>query len=436
MKAALHCRRWFIAAAGLWLGAVPLHAERHHPQESPASTPETPLAAAAARAGIDQPTPPPTPVPAPPPPAPEIAPPQAPSRSEVFAIREPFAISEYTPDDRRVREMVGRLILAVTRRDSVAAGWRSLVEPKDIVGIKISAAGHATGATHRAVIEAIIEGLRDAGVPVANILVWDREADDLRAAGYLDRNGRSTLSCAVLGIEPRVGYDPADTYTAPVLGKLIWGDLLFRGNFVPADAGLHGDTPMFLSDPLSGARPQPTPASNDSSPLDKLARENLSNVSHYCTILSHRITKIVNVPVFADNYYAGVGGALYNVTIPNVDNWRRLVGQPRYGVTAIPEMFSDPQVGGKVVLNIMDGLVAQIAGGPYFQPLYARQLATLYASRDAVALDSVVLRQIEGWRVQAKLPALKDAAGHVKMAGDMGLGNYEVDKIDLRNLAP
>ncbi len=113
------------------------------------------------------------------------------------------------------------------------------------------------------------------------------------------------------------------------------------------------------------------------------------------------MTKIINVPVFSDNIFAGLGGALYNVTIPNIDNWRRLVSPPRYGATAIPEMFSDPQLGGKVVLNVVDGLVAQIAGGPSFQPLYARQYATILMSRDAVALDSVVLRQIEGWRVQA-----------------------------------
>ena len=323
--------------------------------------------------------------------------------------------------------MVGRLILAITGKESVGAGWRSLVEPKDVVGIKISAAGGPSGATHRAVVEAIVEGLREAGVPAGNILVWDREAGELTAAGYLDREGRSTLNCAVQGITPRSGYDPADTYSAPVLGKLIWGDLLFQGQFVPADADIH-------SDPSAFTRAEPMTTGN-SAASSALAKENLSNVSHYCTILSHRVTKIINVPVFADNYFAGLGGALYNVTIPNVDNWRRLVGQPRYGITAIPEMFSDPQVGGKVALNFTDGLVAQIAGGPYFQPLYARQYATIYASRDAVALDSVVLHQLEGWRAQAQLPSLKDAASHVKIAGEMGIGNYASEKIDLHNLS-
>ena len=122
------------------------------------------------------------------------------------------------------------------------------------------------------------------------------------------------------------------------------------------------------------------------------------------------------------------------MTIPNTDNWRRLVGSPRYGATAIPEMFSDPAVGGKVVLNITDGLVAQLAGGPVFQPFYARHHATLYASKDAVALDAVTLRYLELWRTQAQLPLIKDAAAHVHNAGDIGLGNFAPEKIDLHKL--
>ncbi len=142
------------------------------------------------------------------------------------------------------------------------------------------------------------------------------------------------------------------------------------------------------------------------------------------------------MPVYADNLYTGIGGALYNVTIPNVDNWRRLVGPPRYGASAIPEMYSDPNVGGKVVLNIVDGLVAQIAGAPTFMPLYAKHHATLYASRDAVALDATLLRQLETWRKEAQLPALGESAEHVQAGGDAGLGNAAPDKIEVRAVNP
>ncbi len=386
--------------------------------------PDTPLASASAAQSRPEPTP-------------ALQPPTAPERSTVYSVHEAGAISEYTVNAGRVHSMVDRLVVAVTGKENAAAGWRSLVEPHDVVGIKISATGQASGATHRAVVETIIEGLRAAGVPESHIIVWDREADDLRAAGYLTKDGRSTLPCQVLAVEPRYGYDAKEVYSAPVLGKLIWGDLLFQGNAIAADLGLHADGPMPADNPLD-ARPTPTVDPNDSRAraAAALAKENLSNLSHYCTILSRKVTKIVNVPVFCDSYFAGIGGALYNVTIPNVDNWRRLVGPPRYGATAIPEMFSDPQLGGKVVFNLTDGLVAQIAGGPDFQPLYARQLGTLYASRDAVALDSVILRQLETWRARSHLPVLTETAVHVKTAAEIGLGNYDAEKIDLRALEP
>ena len=369
--------------------------------------------------------------------------PQAPERSFVYTAHDPAAIEHYETNHARVRSMVDRLVAATTGKESAAAGWRSLVEPKDVVGIKISAAGGAPGATHKDVVEAIVEGLEAAGVPKANILVWDRDAEDLHAAGYLARDERTpTFDCNVLAIEPKFGYDAKRIFRSPVLGKLIWGDLLFVGSPVPADLGLHDDIdPQGRSMPEAVRPREPaaaSPVNNPAVPGTKrnIRDENLSTESHYCTILSRRVTKVVNVPVYADNIYTGIGGALYNITIPNIDNWRRLVAPPRYGAGAIPEMYADPDVGGKVVLNIVDGLVAQIAGAPTFQPLYAKHHATIYASRDAVALDATLLRQLETWRKEAQLPALGEMAGHVQAAGDAGLGNANPDRIEVRTANP
>ncbi len=369
--------------------------------------------------------------------------PQAPARSLVYTAHDPAAIERYEPNRSRVRSMVDRLVAAATGRESAAAGWRSLVEPKDVVGIKISAAGGASGATHHAVVEAIVDGLEAAGVPKGNILVWDRDAEDLHAAGYLARDERTpTFDCNVLAIEPKYGYDAKRIFRSPVLGKLIWGDLLFVGNPVPADLGLHDEVDGTMRSPLESIRGRSpataTPAANSTSDAllgskKNIRDENLSTESHFCTILSKRVTKVVNVPVYADNLYTGIGGALYNVTIPNVDNWRRLVTAPQYGASAIPELYGDPDVGGKVVLNFCDGLVAQIAGAPTFNPLYAKHHATLYASRDAVALDATLLRQLETWRKEAQLPALGETAGHVQAAGEAGLGNASPDKIEVRS---
>ena len=142
--------------------------------------------------------------------------PEAPARSVVYTVHEAGAIEHYEADSARVRTMVDRLVLATTGKDSVPAAWRSLVDPKDIVGIKISATGGASGSTHHAVVATIVEGLKAAGVPVGNILVWDRDSEDLENAGYLSRDGHTSLfTCPVGGVAPRWGYGPRDTCSTP-----------------------------------------------------------------------------------------------------------------------------------------------------------------------------------------------------------------------------
>jgi hypothetical protein len=109
---------------------------------------------------------------------------------------------------------------------------------------------------------------------------------------------------------------------------------------------------------------------------------------------------------------------------------------PSYGGSSITEIYADPQIGQKVVLNLMDGLLAQYAGGPESQPGYAVPFATLYASRDPVAIDSIALRQLEIWRAKRKVPPIKELGAHVRFAGEMGLGNADPARIQIRDVGP
>src|SRR5205085_583491 len=129
----------------------------------------------------------------------------------------------------------------------------------------------------------------------------------------------------------------------------------------------------------------------------------------------------------------GIAGCPYNVTIPNIDNWRRFT-QSRYGHAAIPEIYRMPIIGSKVVLNIMDGLVAQYAGGPQSQPNYAVHHATLLASKDPVAIDALALQRIDAWRAKAKLPPIGRLANHVQVAEQVGLGRADLTRIEVRNI--
>jgi Domain of unknown function (DUF362) len=294
--------------------------------------------------------------------------------------------------------MVDRLVLAVTGQSEVAKAWRSLIAPSDKVGIKISAAGGQLFTTHRDVVNAIIDGLAAAGHPRSSIVVWDRTLNGVKEAGY--RPGAEAYQ--LVSIIPRDGYDPKAMITAPLMGKLIWGDHDYRGD--------RGKVPL-LSD-----------------------TENTSDRSYFCRIVSTGVTKIINVPVMSANEMNGLSGCLYNVTIPNIDNWRRFSEGSAFGASSIAELYSNPLIAGKVVLNVMDGLVAEYAGGPEPATNYALHHATLYASKDPVALDAVALRKLEEWRAQFCVPPIGQTASYVESASQLGLGNFDRNRIEIRNV--
>ncbi len=315
--------------------------------------------------------------------------------SVVYVAHNPGAIKRYKTDPAIVRAMVNRLVVAVTDQHDVASAWRSLVGPTDKIGIKISAIGGEIFTTHHDVVDAIMDGLVAAGHARASIVVWDRSLGGAAEAGY--HGGRYRLE----SITPRDGYDDKAVISAPLTGKLIWGDL----DYVARTSLLLPDT------------------------------ENTSTVSHMARILKE-VTKVINVPVMSDSETNGIAGCIYNMTVPNVDNWRRFTQARPFGASSLADIYSDPMIGKKVVLNIMDGLIAEYAGGPAARPNYQVDHATIYASRDPVALDALVLRRIQEWRRRASLPPFGERAAHVEAAAQLGLGNADPQRIIVREISP
>jgi uncharacterized protein (DUF362 family) len=187
-----------------------------------------------------------------------------------------------------------------------------------------------------------------------------------------------------------------------LIGKLVWGDFDYVG-----DVGKM----TVLSD-----------------------TENTSNVSHFSKILATEVTKIINVPVMSVSETNGIAGCMYNMTIPNIDNWRRFAQGSRFGAESLAEIYANPLIAKKVVFNLMDGLIAQYAGGPQPQPNYAIHNATLYASKDPVALDAIALKRLEEWRVRTNLRPIGPIAAYIDYAGQLGLGNSAPNRIELKNI--
>jgi uncharacterized protein (DUF362 family) len=322
----------------------------------------------------------------------------APTPSIVYAVRNADSIKQYKTNPHIVREMVNRLVLAVTGQPDIAKAWGSLVSPSDRVGIKISAAGGELFTTHHDIVNAIVDGLAAAGHPRGSIIVWDRSLGGIKEAGYRP----AVDGYQVKAVAPHDGYDAKAMQSAPVVGKLVWGDFEYVGDT--------GKMPL-LAD-----------------------AEATSNMSHFSKIISGEVDKVINVPVMSVSETNGIAGCIYNMTIPNIDNWRRFAQGSRFGAESLAEIYANPLVAKKVVFNLMDGLLAQYAGGPQPQPNYAVHHATLYASRDPVALDAIALKRLEEWRKRGSLRPVGPVAAYIDFASQLGLGNSATNRIEIRNI--
>src|SRR5213078_252887 len=150
----------------------------------------------------------------------------APTPSIVYAVHDPSSIKDYKTNPRVVHGMVNKLVLAVTGQSDVAKAWRSLVSPNDKIGIKISAAGGELFTTHHDIVNAIVDGLAATGHPRSSIVVWDRSLGGIKEAGYRP----SVDGYQVKAIAPHDGYDAKAMQSAPLVGKLVWGDFEYVGD--------------------------------------------------------------------------------------------------------------------------------------------------------------------------------------------------------------
>ena len=319
-------------------------------------------------------------------------------RAKVYYAMEANAMGPARSIQARVvARMVDSLVCNVTGTQSVAGAWRTLVSPADKVGIKVSTRGRAVSGTKPEVVDAIVDGLAAAGVPARNIIVWDKSLEDLLAAGFKNDGRRYTLA----GIDPKSGYDEQSQVSAPVLGKLIWGDRKFGDR--------RGER---FADLLSSG-------------------EQVSSQSYFAKVLTTEVTKVINVPSLVDSYLTGIDGGIVNMTLPNIDNWRRFAKSASVGGSYISEIYADPMIRDKVVVTFLDALILQYAGGPFPNPNFSVENSTIFASKDAVAVDAIAARSIEEMRKANKLPSIKEMTAYLEAASRLGLGESVEWKIQM-----
>jgi uncharacterized protein (DUF362 family) len=345
------------------------------------------LAVVTGRAENPQPRPEPDVVQAPSTPDPQPSPAESPYESQVFYALLPAAVENGVVRDGMVRRMVDSVVMAASGKSDIASAWRSFVRPTERIGLKVSTAAAPVSSTHPAVVAAVAEGLVAAGVPPTNIIIWDREARDLRRAGF----GKLAERFRVIGTDEAGGYAEKEVITAAIMGKLIIGDR----NFLPGP------------------------------------REQTSSQSHLSVVLAGEVDKVIHLPALTDSTFSGVNGALSGMVLDNLDNWRRLARSPHHGDPFLPEIYADPRIGGKVVLTILDALRPQYAGGPFPGAQDKTNYGAIFASPDAVAIDATALRLLDEFRHEAGMPLWEKKVRWPSTAEMLGIGTAAEERIEL-----
>jgi hypothetical protein len=314
------------------------------------------------------------------------------STARVVTVENANTIYDFQPNAGLVQKMVERGLTNFTGQATVTAAWHSLVSTQDVIGIKVfSTAGMLSG-TRPAVVAAVIHSLLDAGVPAQHIIIWDKREDDLRAAGFFKlaaQIGVRAAGCVETGYDPTNFYQP----DSAVIGNLVWGDLEF---------GMKG--------------------------------EGIGRKSFVSKIVSRQITKIISVAPLLNREDTGVCGHLCSLALGSVDNTLRFEGDAGRLAVAVPEIYALPALGDRVVLNITDALIGQYEGGSRGLLHYSTVLNQLWFSRDAVALDTLAIKELDRERRAYDAPEFKLNLELYVNAALLQLGVNDPAKIQVEKL--
>lgn len=286
-------------------------------------------------------------------------------QARVVAVEETGAIVAFVPRLPVVRQMLDRGLTNLTRRGTVTEAWRALVSTQDIVGIKVYTVPGPMSGTRPAVAEAMVQSLLSAGQPAGNIVIWDRQIEPLRAAGYGALGERYGIRVAA---SADAGYDTNHFYESAFIGRPVWGDVEF---------GQRG--------PEVGRR------------------------SYVSRLVTEQMTRIINLTPLLNHNLGGVSGNLVSLALGSVDNTIRFQNSGRQFAIAVPEIYALPELGDRVVLNVVDALLAQYYGEERSLLQYAAVLDQLRLSTDPVALDVLSIQELVRQRELANSPPGREA---------------------------
>jgi hypothetical protein len=312
-------------------------------------------------------------------------------------------------NDEVVREMMGRGMRALTGAGTTLDAWRRFFTPSDVVGIKVNCGGYPHCVSAYEIVAETVKQLRDVGVPISQIFVYERfqsQLDEVNYAPHLPEGLQIVAAERANRYTDNSGYDPA-TYL---------------------EANLFGE------------------------------EDTRSNMMR---LVSQRLTKIINIPNMKDHGATGVTGCLKNIAYGSFSNVARTHQRGvSHTYSVVGTLASIEPLRSRTVLQIMDGLRGVWHGGPFARTtryvFYPRQIMF---GTDPVSIDRLLLDIIENKRREQGALSIWDRSpsslktddtrardadpnvniiirepGHVEFASSLGLGVYDRARIKVEDV--
>ncbi len=336
----------------------------------------------------------------------------------VVEVRHPAAVSTRHVIDRQVvAGMVDQGMAELTGAEpgDVRAAWGRFFELGDVVGIKVNPVGRAPrpgeGGRNPTSVGAIssfelvykvVECLKAVGVPAHDIVIFERYGGEFCEAGYADFVGSELpgvrwYASAVDGGGGQVdiaGFDSGRDRCSPELARHVVGydpDVFTTMGYCAPEHSKHDDRRFRSHLSLIVSR-----LVNKVINLPVLKDHRSAGVTLALKNLSHGMNNNVARSHLA-NIAHGFGPLSRRVTGPNQCN------------TFIPQCVAQHRLREKVTLHILDGLIGVYEGGPgsWNQTWGTWRHQGLFFATDPVALDHVGWDRIDAKRAEMGWPAVE-----------------------------
>ncbi len=316
--------------------------------------------------------------------------------------RRSFANEKF--DAQVIGEMVLKGITTLTGRNAKDS-FRLLIDPRDVVGLKVNPVGPPLINTRPEVAEAVIRWLVDHGIPTSNIVIWDRFDYMLKDAGFTRERF------------PGIAIEGLQTMDE-------------EGNKWRGPDGKHLSVNNFDQEVYYEAKGAVWTSDRNQKNEEGYLNQHVFNGerSFFGKLLTKRLTRIINLAAYK-NTGAAISMATKNLGYGSICNTGRLHAGLALRVNA--EVLAAPVLRDKLALNITDGLRAQYDGGPDKNAQFVYDNHSLYFATDPFALDMACHQELAAKRKEQGVTAGDHPRymEYLRYAETLGLGVVAPDKL-------